>query len=139
MLAAVLLPFGMVAFHRSSGYPIVMVITDGYTGPVRLIIDEYQGAEVPLENDKYTYHIPKSGTLLIKDGSPFRRWHSMTATYKNGVPIPIDNERTRPADAISLHYVGSGVKTHGGKECIEYIIGTKADLYKYREERLKGI
>lgn len=133
MLVAVVLPFGLIAYHNRSGYPIVLVVPDGYRGPVRLIIDRRQGVEVPLVDGKYTYRIPETGTLVIKDDSPFRQWHSMTAVYSSGKPIPIDHEDNLPADAVSLHSLGSGVRTQGGKqeEYIEDFVGTKAELRKY--------
>lgn len=133
MLIAVVLPFGMIAYNSRSGYPIVMVIPDGYRGPVRLIINNQEGVEVPLENGKYTYHIPESGTLLIKDDSPFRQWISMTTVYSNGKPIPMDNGGTLPPDAVSLHSLGSWVKMQGEKkeESIENFVGTKAERIAY--------
>lgn len=134
MLIAVLFPFGIVAYHDREGYPIVYVIPEGYRGPVRLIIDRKQGVDVPLKDGRYTYHIPENGTLLIKDDSPFRHRHSLTASYTNGKLIPIDYEDSLPPDTVSLHPLGSGVGSRGGgpeEEYIEDFIGTKAELRKY--------
>src|SRR5437660_1703542 len=61
MLIAVL-PFGMIAYHNSSGYPIVLVVPEGYPGPVRLIIDKQRGVDVPLVDGEYKYRIPETGT-----------------------------------------------------------------------------
>jgi hypothetical protein len=137
MLIAVILPFGMIAYHNRSGYPIELVISEGYRGPVRLIIDRQQGVDVPLVDGKYTYRIPETGTLLIKDDSPFRQWHSMTATYTSGKLIPIDYEGDLPPDTVSLHSLGSGVSTQGGKQekYIEDFVGTRAELRKYVDRR----
>lgn len=137
MLIAIVVPFGMIAYHGRSGYPIVMVVPEGYRGPVRLVIDRRHGVDVPLEYGKYTYHIPQSGTLLIKDDSPFRQWHSMTASYTNGKPIPLDYEDGLPPDAVSLHSLGSGVRTRGGEHeaYIEDFVGTKAEFREYVDGR----
>jgi hypothetical protein len=137
MLFAVIFPFGMIAYHDRSGYPIEFVISEGYRGPVRLIIDRQQGVDVPLVDGKYTYNIPGTGTLLIKDDSPFRQWHSITATYTNGKPIPTDDEGELPPDTVSLHSLGSGVSTRGGKQekYIEDFVGTRAELRKYVDSR----
>ena len=133
MFIAIVLPFGMIAYYNRSGYPIVLVVTEGYQGPVRLIIDRQQGVEVPLVNGKYTYRVPENGILVIKDDSPFRQWHSMTARYTNGKLIPRDNDGNLPPDAVSIHSLGSGVITQGGKreEFIEDFVGTKAAFRKY--------
>jgi hypothetical protein len=133
MLVAVVLPFGMIAYYNRSGYPIVLVVPERYRGPVRLIIDRHQGVEVPLVHGKYTYRIPETGTLVIKDDSPFRQWHSMKPMYSSGKPIPIDFEDNLRPDAVSFHSLGSGVSTQGGKEeeYIEDFVGTKAELRKY--------
>jgi hypothetical protein len=133
MLVAVILPFGMIAYHNRLGYPIVLVVPEGYRGPVRLIIDRQQGVDVRLIDEKYTYHIPETGMLLIKDDSPFRQWHSMTAMYTDGKLIPIDHPGNLPSDAVSLHSLGSGARIQGGKreEYIEDFVGTKAELRKY--------
>ncbi len=133
MLLAVLFPFGRIAYHNRLGYPIVLVVPEGYRGPVRLIIDRQQGVDVRVADGKYTYHIPEIGTLVIRDDSPFRQWHSMTAMYTNGKHIPIDYEGKLPPDAVSLHSLGSGVSNQGGKqeEYIENFVGTKAELSKY--------
>jgi hypothetical protein len=133
MLIAVALPFEMIAYHDRSGSPIVLVIPNGYRGPVKLIIDREQGKDVPLSDGRYTYQIPEGGTLVIKDDSPFRRWHSMSATYANGKTIPIDDEDSLPPDAVTLHSLGSGVTTQNGKkeEFIEDFVGTKAELRRY--------
>lgn len=131
MLVAVVLPFGVIAYHRQSGYPIVLVIPEGYRGPVRLVVDEEDGVDVPLEKGKFTYHIPQSGTLRIKDDSPFRRWHPETAMYTNGRPIPIDYNETLAADTVSLHSFGSGAEG-----TVEYFVGTKIELQDYFERWL---
>jgi hypothetical protein len=137
ILIAILLPFGTIAYNNQSGSPIAIVIPTGYRDPVKLIIDKQQGVEVPLENGKYTYHIPESGTLLIKDDRPFRQWHSMAETYTNGKLIPIDYVETLPPDTVSLHSLGSGVKTQRGtkEQYIENFVETKAELRKYVDER----
>jgi hypothetical protein len=133
MLVGVIVPFGMIAYYDRSGYPIVLVVPTEYRGPIRLIIDRKNGLEVPLVNKKYTYRVPETGTLLIKDDSPFRQWHSMTVIYANGKLIPNNYEGKLPPDTVSHHSLGSGVKTQDGKrqEYMEDFIGTKAEFKKY--------
>jgi hypothetical protein len=132
MLVAVL-PLGMIAYHHRSGYAIVLVVPDGYRGPVRLVIDRERGVVVPLKNDRYTYHIPDGGTLIIKDDSAFRQWHSESAMYANGDQIPIDYEKRLPPDAITLHSLGAGGETRNGRrvDLIEEFVGSEAELRQY--------
>ena len=138
MFVAVSLPFGIIAYHNQSGYPIVLVINDDYRGPVRLIIDQQNGVDISLKDETYTYVIPASGILVIKDDSPFGKWHSMTATYANGRSIPIDHENNLPSNSITLHSFGYGVRTQNGKEVrdIGYFVGTKAEFRKFVEVQL---
>jgi hypothetical protein len=137
MLITIGVPFGMIACDSRSGYPIVMVVPEGYKGPVKLVLDRKRGVDVPLEDGKYTYHVPRSGTLLIKDDSPFLRWHSTTAMYANGKSIPIDFEGTLPPDAVSYSIGGYAVTTRGGKEehYMEGFVGTKNELREYSSVR----
>jgi hypothetical protein len=113
----------------------VLVVPDGYKGPLRLIIDKEQGIEIPLEDGEYIYRYAENGTLMIKDASPFRHWHSLTAIYANGKPIPIDHEGNVPPDAVSLHFLGSGVSAQGNKEehYIEDFVGTREEFRKYAD------
>jgi hypothetical protein len=71
ILAAILLVAAVGRLDRQ-GHPIVFVIPEKYQGPITLIIDNQRGEEVPLEGGTYTYQIPESGKLLIKDARPFR-------------------------------------------------------------------
>jgi hypothetical protein len=133
MLVAVGLPFGMISYHNQPGHSILMVIPEGYRGPVKLIIDKRHGVNVPLVNGTYTYHIPQDGTLRIQDDSPFRKWHTMTAVYTNGNPIPRDDERTQPPDTVFLHSLGSGTSSQEGRqeEYIKDFVGTKSEFQSY--------
>jgi hypothetical protein len=56
MFVAVGVPFGLITYHNRSGNPIVLVIPAGYRGPIRLVIDRAGGAEIPLQNGRYTYY-----------------------------------------------------------------------------------
>ena len=78
LLVAVTVPFGLIAYHNRSGYPIVLVIPDDYRGPVLLIIDRERGVDVPLRDGVYEYRIPEGGKLLIRDDQPFCQWHPIT-------------------------------------------------------------
>lgn len=132
LVVAVVVPFGMIAYHNRSGYPITLVIPDNYRGRVRLVIDKERGVDVPLRVGVYEYRIPESGTLHIRDDEPFRQWHTFRAEYAGGQRIPMDDDNLRN-DMIVLHSLGSGSRTKNGitEEHITYFVGTKEDLRKF--------
>lgn len=122
-----IVPFGIIAYYDRSGPPIVMVMPEGYRALVKLIVDSQQGIDVPLEGGKYTYYIPESGTLLIKDGSPFRWWHSEGAKFSDGTSLPMSHEGAR--DTVSFHGSGTVSQTVGGKTQVSFenFVGTMAE------------
>jgi hypothetical protein len=129
MIVAVGVPFGLIAYHNRSGHPIVLVVPAGYRGTIRLVIDRERGAEVPLQNGRYTYHIPDDGTLTIKDDSPFRQWHSLTVFDTSGNAIPEDIEDKCPPGVVTIRSLGSGTRTQNGERenFIDYFVGTGAE------------
>jgi hypothetical protein len=134
---AVIIPCGLILDAERSGYPIVLVIPDGYRGPVRLTIDKKNGVEIPRHDGRYTYPIHQDGTLVIKDASSFYRWHSEMASYASGRSIPRYEEGHAAPDAVWLHDLGSGVRSWGGnrEEYILYFLGTDAEVKRFNEER----
>lgn len=133
LVVAVAVPFGLIAYHNRTGFPIVVIVPDNYRGPVLLVIDRDGGVDVPLRDGVYEYRIPASGKLLIRNDQPFRVWHNEKAVYASGKPLPMKIENNLPADMIVLHSLGSGSHTKYGttEEYIEYFVGTQAELRKY--------
>ncbi len=133
LVVAIAVPYGLIAYHNRTGYPIVLVIRDNYRGPVRLVLDRERGVVVPLRGGVYEYRIPADGRLLIRDDEPFSQWHTITAVYAGGGQIPTDHEGNLPPDMILLHSLGSGVRTRNGttEEYIKFFVGPKAELRKY--------
>jgi hypothetical protein len=123
MLVGVCLPGGLMIYHNRSGYPTVIVLPEGYRGPVKLITDRQRGVDVPLLDGKYTYHIPQTGTLVIKDDSPFYQWHPETAMYTSGKRIPIAYEEKLAPGTVAFHHIGSTAD----------FVGTEAELREYLE------
>jgi hypothetical protein len=135
LLAAVAVPFGLIAYDSRSGHPIVLVVPDDYRGPLLLVIDREHGVDVPLRDGVYEYRMPDSGRMLIRGDEPFRQWHSFRAVYAGGKPIPMADEGDLPPDLIALHSLGSGMRTGDGttEEFIEFFVGTQAGLKKHAE------
>ncbi|MGE3805662.1 MAG: hypothetical protein AB7K24_13380 [Gemmataceae bacterium] len=67
-ILSVLVSYLVIRQHDRSGQPIVLVIPDGYRGPITLIVAP-SGAEVRARDGQYTFQIPESGTLYIRDDS----------------------------------------------------------------------
>lgn len=117
----------------TSGRNIHFVLPDGYTGRFEVVLDEGNGIDVKVENDRYTYEIPESGVLKVKSFEPFNEWHKKTAAYRSGKVIPDENEVDSNTPALrSLS--GSGSRSIGGKNVgpviLGYAIGTEEQAKK---------
>jgi hypothetical protein len=133
MAIAVILPFGMIAYHDSQGHPIMLVLPKGHRGSIKLIVDRRGGVDVPLENGMYVYHIPTGGVMTIQDDSPFRQWHSMMV-FSNGQPITDGDLKVTGADEVAIYSLGSiGARTENGRteEYMQWFVGTPADKLKF--------
>lgn len=133
-------PMGVLAHDRATGYPISIVVPVGYRGPVRLIIDGERGQAVPLTDGWYRYRILENGTRIIKDSSPFNRWHTERMIYANGEIIPSDHENNQPPEVVtcrSLGYTSRSSTTGEKQEYMEYFVGTRKDLEGYYEQLRK--
>jgi hypothetical protein len=84
MLLAVILPFGMIAYHNRSGPPVEIVVTSGFKGPIWIVEDPQAGGVIPKVEGKYRVNIPKSGVLRVKTTDMFTKWHSETWRYADG-------------------------------------------------------
>jgi hypothetical protein len=125
---SIVVPCGLIAYANRSRPPVLIVVPDGYRGPVRLIIDPKNGVDMPLENGVYTYCIPNNGRLVIRDADPFRHWHTERARYANGksLPSPLSPE------TVGLRSLSSGSTTQGGvtESYIRFFVGTAEDVRK---------
>lgn len=132
-IVSVVLPSSIIAYYDRAGPPVIIVVPQGYRGPVTLVIDKKRGIDVPLENGRFTYHMPEGGRLLIRDDSPFRQWHSENIRFADGTPIPDDVQSDLPSDKVAYFSLGGGSRTREGKseEYIEGFVGTQAELRKY--------
>lgn len=131
---AVILPFGLIAYHDGQGHPISLILPKEHRGTVKLILDRRRGVDVPLEDGTYIYRIPASGVMTIRDDSPFRRWQSMRVSYGNGRRIAIADEELTTADEVAIHSLGGfGVRTENGRteESMQWFVGSRAEKLKF--------
>lgn len=71
----------------TSGRPIHFVVPDGFRGKIKFIRD-FRGLAIDPETNLIVFQIPDSGVLRVKSLKPFRKRHTLTASFANGDPIP---------------------------------------------------
>lgn len=143
-----LLPLALAICSGCSrkGPPVHFVVPNGFTGEIRLILDESRGAEIKLVDGKYTYRIPRSGVLQVTSHKPFERWHERTAAYEDGTPLPQDHETWTGPHGEKPKYGKNVVVFHGHAlsqrdneppEMI-YFVGSTLDYEEWAYKRAKG-
>src|SRR5713226_752149 len=68
------------------------VLPNGYRGAFLIYNEREDGIELRPNKGQITCVIPNTGVLRVKGKGPFYEWHSTTASFANGVPIPIASE-----------------------------------------------
>lgn len=97
------------------------VLSNEYRGPFVIVVDHQRGV-APREKDGIlSLEIPRSGVLRLKeDPDRLRSWHTLTAAYENGTPIPVDNgDQVIPSNRASLKVLFSS-----SNNTIWYFVGT---------------
>src|SRR5215471_479072 len=64
-----------------SGSPVEVVLPDGFTGAVHVILDGTRGSDIRFRDGKYTVEIPGDGRMRVKSLAPFQGWHEETWRY----------------------------------------------------------
>lgn len=92
--ALLLLAFALAICSGCSpnGPPVHFVVPNGFTGEIRLILNESGGTEIKRIDGRYTYRIPSSGVLHVTSFKPCEPWHVQTSAYEDGTPIPQEYE-----------------------------------------------
>lgn len=94
---------------------------------------EDDGIVVSKVDGTRTFYIPPSGVLIVKGELPTRQWHTPSARYANGTPIPI----YQPSNQLSKDTVAlRGLGTKNEKEDW-FVVGTYDDAAK-AQERMRG-
>jgi len=134
--------FQLCGCKNKASMPILLVVPDGYRGPICLVIDKEKGLTVKPQNGKYVFQVEQDGILAIRDATPFDEWHQWDFAYQSGESIPHNHEGASDPDAVSLHFLGRGTCTLRrarkdlaeylrGRECIEYFVGSDAEAKSY--------
>jgi hypothetical protein len=115
----------------SNGPPVEIVVPNGFTGVVWIVVDP-SAPEIPLVNGRYQVVIPAIGVLKVQSLKPFQRWHSQTARYQDGAPLP-DANNPREDDPETIAVRGGGWRTNGRKEVVWYFVGSAKQYNQYTE------
>ncbi len=89
---AFVLALGLIEYADRLGYPVNIIVPDGYTGKMWIVVDKTQGQAPKLVNGVWIFEIPPSGTLLINDDAAFTIGHEEDYYFANGQQINVTNE-----------------------------------------------
>jgi hypothetical protein len=106
-----------------------MTVPKGFTGPIWIMLDE-SAPEIPLVEGRYRVIIPVSGVLRVRSFAPFTRWHSFTAKYDDGSPIPYESGSSKlDPETIALRSGGMGATVWKGREYrrVKYFVGPQKE------------
>ena len=68
---------------------IRIIVPVNYKGQFQIVKDSHSGVGLQYANNAYTFTIPPSGVLRIKDDSPFGEWHELTVEDENGNAVAV--------------------------------------------------
>lgn len=125
---------GCGTLGRCANPDVHFILSDGYIGSFRVVLDEERGVDTKLEKGRYVYVIPSSGELRVKTFDPFLGCHKENAAYQSGQNIP-DADSSTADDVIALRGgTGSGSRPINGKNVgpiiLTYVIGTLEDQHR---------
>lgn len=110
-----------------TGPPVELVAPKGFTGTVWLILDP-NGQDIPLVDGRYRIVVPPDGVLWVRSHQPLEQWHSFSAMYDDGTPIPLDHgsDVGVGTETVAVRGGWAGVSHRGGRDYQHhtYFIGT---------------
>ncbi|MCE9604893.1 MAG: hypothetical protein K8U03_08330 [Planctomycetia bacterium] len=122
--------------------PVHLVIPNGFTGDIKIILDPARGQRIHVKDGRFTYAIQADGTLRVKSLQPFHEWHKQTASYEDGTSIqngfPMGRgftEEQLKADKGEIFYIDGGFTL--GNNHTKTIHGYVGTMLGY-EKKLRG-
>ena len=122
------------------GDPVHFQLPDNYRGVFKLVLDPTNGLVVSLKEGQFTYVIPTNGVLRVKTFDPFDPFHTESASYAGGTPIPMGpllNPNISP-DVVACRDTGMHEDTGENGQwvrSIAYVIGTENQELEAKEKR----
>jgi len=113
-----------------NGPPVEVVLPDGFTGAVYVILDNIRGLDIPFRDGRYAVAIPADGRLRVKSLAPFEGWHEETWRYASG-EILLDEKLVQSPDPqrVMMRMQNSGITN--GVTHIEVFVGTGPQLNEF--------
>jgi hypothetical protein len=117
-----------------SGAPVEFIVPNGFSGPVWVVEDAQRGRPIPKVGSRYRIEVPENGVVRVSSTQPLRQWHSESARYTDGTPLPVEHGADVPELAVALRG-GYGVGLSGSPTAsfLAFFVGTKAQGQKFFE------
>src|SRR5262245_5681285 len=110
-----------------NGPPVEVVLPNGFTGAVYVILDKTRGSDIPFRDGKYIVEIPLDGRLRVNSLVPFDTWHEETWRYASG-EILVDEKLVHNPDPQKVMKRMQNAGIDNGVAHIEVFVGTDQQL-----------
>jgi hypothetical protein len=121
-LFSVMVTLGGLPACDGTGDPVRIIVPAGYQGVVEIVADGNDVGGHGHVNGGHEYTIPAGGSLHVRSGRPFERWHefSMADSAGNAIRLASSN----PASS-QLVYDDLGTRvTNDGPPVRRWVVGT---------------
>jgi hypothetical protein len=115
-LVATVVPFALRAYIGRSGKPVTIVLPAGYEGEFSIVRHRTRGQDVRPKDGEWIFEIPENGVLVVKDDSPFYRWHKTYYLYADGSPAKVKSLGTSSGSSGTGPNAYSGSTDYDGTE-----------------------
>ena len=92
------------------------------------MVDRGAGARIEPqgpEGDVFRYEIPDDGVLRVRDAEPIGSWHTTTAEYRGGAPLPVQTLGPIPPFTEDVKLRSISADSQGN---YYFLVGTDAEL-----------
>jgi hypothetical protein len=110
---------------------IELHVPAGYRGVIVLTVDPRVPSPTLKPSGERVYEVPESGILAIPTADPFQEWHSISARYSDGAPLPVSTINPVPStdEEVKLRPIVST------SDRLYYLVGTSEELAEALKDR----
>jgi hypothetical protein len=108
---------------------IHLVVPAAFQGAILIHTKASDGVPLIPQGGTYIVTVPEDGVLRVHGDGPFYEWHTVTASFSNGDPLPYPNP-DEVLDDNSVALWGGGSRTH----LVYYFVGTASENRRFRAE-----